>query len=129
MTDAQKGQLGCEDREPRSGSSEALALDAPGLTKRFGERAAFSHLSFSVGHGEVFGFLGPNGAGKTTAVRTPVTLLAPTSGSATVAGAPLGPHHAAAVPDAGVTRAGDTQSSRARRGQGRRPAREIVGTR
>src|ERR1700726_876019 len=63
------------------------------LTKRFGERTAFEDVSFSVAHGEVFGFLGPNGAGKTTTVRTLGTLLAPTSGSATVAGIPLTPEY------------------------------------
>lgn len=46
-------------------------------------------MFFEVGYGEVFGFLGPNGAGKTTTVRTLGTLVAPTSGSATVAGIPL----------------------------------------
>jgi ABC-2 type transport system ATP-binding protein len=59
------------------------------LTKRFGERTAFQEVSFSVAPGEVFGFLGPNGAGKTTTVRTLGTLIAPTSGSASVAGIPL----------------------------------------
>jgi ABC-2 type transport system ATP-binding protein len=59
------------------------------LGKRFGSRIAFDDVSFEVGHGEVFGFLGPNGAGKTTTVRTLGTLIAPTSGSATVAGIPL----------------------------------------
>src|SRR5580692_6820067 len=65
----------------------ALVVDH--LTKRFGERTAFSEVSFQVAYGEVFGFLGPNGAGKTTTVRTLATLIAPTSGSATVAGIPL----------------------------------------
>ncbi|HYM97613.1 MAG TPA: ABC transporter ATP-binding protein [Candidatus Sulfotelmatobacter sp.] len=46
-------------------------------------------MSFTVAPGEVFGFLGPNGAGKTTTVRTLGTLIAPTSGSASVAGIPL----------------------------------------
>ena len=46
-------------------------------------------MSFSVARGEVFGFLGPNGAGKTTTMRTLGTLIAPTSGTATVAGIPL----------------------------------------
>jgi ABC-2 type transport system ATP-binding protein len=55
------------------------------LTKCFGERVGFDNVSFEVGYGEVFGFLGPNGAGKTTTVRTLGTLLAATSGSATVA--------------------------------------------
>jgi ABC-2 type transport system ATP-binding protein len=69
----------------------ALVVDR--LTKRFGDWVAFQDVSFEVGHGEVFGFLGPNGAGKTTTVRTLGTLLAPTSGSATVAGIPLVPEN------------------------------------
>ncbi len=67
------------------------ALSASGLGKRFGDRVAFEGLSFEIGRGEVFGFLGPNGAGKTTTVRTLGTLIAPTSGSATVAGLELTP--------------------------------------
>ena len=63
------------------------------LTKRFGRRTAFSEVSFEVLRGEVFGFLGPNGAGKTTTVRTLGTMIAPTSGSATVAGIPLTPEN------------------------------------
>ncbi len=70
-----------EVREP------ALSVDH--LSKRFGDRIAFDDISFDVGRGEVFGFLGPNGAGKTTTVRTLGSLIAPTSGSATVAGYPL----------------------------------------
>jgi ABC-2 type transport system ATP-binding protein len=69
----------------------APALVVEHLTKRFGDRTAFSDVSFEVGQGEVFGFLGPNGAGKTTTVRTLGTLLAPTSGSAVVAGLQLTP--------------------------------------
>ena len=67
------------------------ALSVRDLSKRFGDRVAFENVSFDVGRGEVFGFLGPNGAGKTTTVRTLGTLIAPTSGSATVAGFPLTP--------------------------------------
>jgi ABC-2 type transport system ATP-binding protein len=63
------------------------------MSKRFGDRVAFQDVSFEIGYGEVFGFLGPNGAGKTTTVRTLGTLLAPTSGSATVAGLPLTPNN------------------------------------
>ena len=70
-------------------SSEGAALVVEHLSKRFGERVAFEDVSFEVGYGEVFGFLGPNGAGKTTTVRTLGTLVAPSSGSATVAGIPL----------------------------------------
>src|SRR6187200_984313 len=67
------------------------ALSVRHLSKRFGDRVAFDDVSFDVGRGEVFGFLGPNGAGKTTTVRTLGTLIAPTSGSAAVAGIPLTP--------------------------------------
>jgi ABC-2 type transport system ATP-binding protein len=76
-----------------AGDSGALALSVHGLSKHFGDRVAFLDVSFAVGHGEVFGFLGPNGAGKTTMVRTLGTLLAPTSGAATVAGVPLTPEN------------------------------------
>ncbi|MGA7989186.1 MAG: ABC transporter ATP-binding protein [Candidatus Dormiibacterota bacterium] len=65
------------------------ALRVDHLTKRFGNRTAFEDVTFTVAPGEVFGFLGPNGAGKTTTVRTLGTLIAPTSGSAVVAGIPL----------------------------------------
>jgi ABC-2 type transport system ATP-binding protein len=69
------------------------ALSVRNLGKRFGDRVAFQDVSFEIGHGEVFGFLGPNGAGKTTTVRTLGTLIAPTAGSATVAGIPLTPEN------------------------------------
>lgn len=78
--------------------TSALAVDR--LTKRFGDRAAFRDVSFEVGHGEVLGFLGPNGAGKTTTVRTLGTLIAPTSGSATVAGVLLTPQNGVGDPAA-----------------------------
>jgi len=76
-----------------AGKRSGPALSAQGLTKRFGDRVAFQDVSFEIGYGEVFGFLGPNGAGKTTTVRTLSTLLAPTAGSATVAGLPLTPEN------------------------------------
>ena len=76
-----------------SSKSSTLALSVDHLSKRFGDRTAFDNVSFAVGQGEVFGFLGPNGAGKTTTVRTLGTLIAPTSGSATIAGLPLTPEN------------------------------------
>src|SRR5437868_15437652 len=69
------------------------ALTVEHLTKRFGDRVAVDDVSFTVAAGEVFGFLGPNGAGKTTTVRMLGTLIAPTSGSAVVAGLPLAPEN------------------------------------
>ena len=63
-----------------------LAIDAKGLTRRFGSFTAVDHITFDVGAGEVFGFLGANGAGKTTAIKILVGLIAPSAGDAHVAG-------------------------------------------
>ncbi|MEP7380425.1 MAG: ABC transporter ATP-binding protein [Gemmatimonadota bacterium] len=63
-----------------------IAIDARGLTRRFGKFVAVNDVTFHVAQGEVFGFLGANGAGKTTAMRMLIGLLAPSAGSATVAG-------------------------------------------
>jgi ABC-2 type transport system ATP-binding protein len=82
-----------DQRSAPAVKSSGPALAVEGLTKRFGDRVAFRDVSFEVGYGEVFGFLGPNGAGKTTTVRTLGTLVAPSSGSATIAGVPLGPEN------------------------------------
>ncbi len=56
---------------------------------RKSEVEAVRRVDLSIGAGEIFGFLGPNGAGKTTTLRMLATLLTPTSGEATVAGADL----------------------------------------
>ena len=77
----------------RDTNKDGPALRVEGLGKRFGDRVAFENVSFEIGYGEVFGFLGPNGAGKTSTVRTLGTLIAPTSGSATVAGFALEPEN------------------------------------
>jgi len=85
-------------RSPAAEKEQAVpAVSAHGLGKRFGERVAFEDVCFDIGYGEIFGFLGPNGAGKTTTVRTLGTLIAPTSGSATVAGVPLAPENGAEI--------------------------------
>ena len=69
-------------------------LEAHGLTKRYGERAAVTDLSFTVRPGMVTGFLGPNGAGKSTTMRMILGLDAPTSGSVTVNGKHYAEHRA-----------------------------------
>ena len=66
--------------------SEAIAIQAHELTRTFGKFTAVDHISLEVRSGEIFGFLGANGAGKTTAMRMFIGLLAPSSGTATVAG-------------------------------------------
>ncbi len=71
-----------------------FALETHNLRKEFGDNAAVRGLSLQVKQGEVFGFLGPNGAGKTTSIKMLLGLVAPTSGSATLLGQPLG-HRAA----------------------------------
>jgi ABC-2 type transport system ATP-binding protein len=64
------------------------AITVEGLTKRFGEVLAVDRLDFQVEQGTVTGFLGPNGAGKTTTLRMLLGLVAPTSGTAAIAGRP-----------------------------------------
>lgn len=63
-----------------------VAIRTSGLVRRFGEFTAVDDVDLAVDEGEIYGFLGPNGAGKSTTVRVLCTLLAPTSGSASVAG-------------------------------------------
>src|SRR6266566_390706 len=60
------------------------------LTKRFGALTAVDGIDLEVHEGEVFGFLGPNGAGKTTTLRLLCALIAPSSGTAEIAGFRLG---------------------------------------
>jgi ABC-2 type transport system ATP-binding protein len=61
-------------------------IEARSLTKRYGEKVAVDHLSFSVEPGKITGFLGPNGAGKTTTMRLILGLDHPSVGTVTVNG-------------------------------------------
>lgn len=74
------------DTPDRSAPGAEIAVEARGLTKRFGDFTAVEDVSFQVPRGSVLGVLGPNGAGKTTTVRMMTTLLEPTSGTGYVAG-------------------------------------------
>ncbi len=71
-------------------------IRARGLARRFGSRCAVDDVSLDVADGTLLALLGPNGAGKTTTVRMLCGLLAPSAGSASVAG------HDVAVDPAGV---------------------------
>jgi ABC-2 type transport system ATP-binding protein len=61
-------------------------IEIKNLTKTYGKARGISNISFNVEEGEIFGFIGPNGAGKSTTIRTLLSLIYPTSGSATIFG-------------------------------------------
>jgi len=65
------------------------AVEVRHLSRSFDDRDILSDVSFTVGHGEIFGYLGPNGAGKTTTIRILLGLLAPDAGDVRVLGRDL----------------------------------------
>ena len=69
--------------------NDTAAIQIRDLAKRYGRTEVIAPLSLTVPAGIVFGYLGPNGAGKTTTIRMLSGVLAPSSGTGTVAGAPL----------------------------------------
>jgi ribosome-dependent ATPase len=75
---------------PRAESADQTpAIEAEGLTRRFGDFVAVDHVSFRIGRGEIFGFLGSNGCGKTTTMKMMTGLLPVTDGSAKLFGKPM----------------------------------------
>lgn len=75
-----------ESQKAQTAASDANAVETRGLTRRFGTLVAVDHLSIAFSHGSIFGLLGPNGAGKSTLIKMLTTLLAPSEGTAFVAG-------------------------------------------
>ncbi|MGE0821789.1 MAG: ABC transporter ATP-binding protein [Candidatus Binatia bacterium] len=67
-------------------------IEANNLTRQFGSFTAVDHVTFQVERGEIFGFLGSNGSGKSTTIRILCGLLAPTAGTAHVAGLDVRTH-------------------------------------
>jgi ABC-2 type transport system ATP-binding protein len=61
-------------------------IEIKNLTKSYGTARGIIDVSFNVEQGEIFGFIGPNGAGKSTTIRTLLSLIYATSGSATIFG-------------------------------------------
>jgi len=61
-------------------------IEIHNLTKTYGKSRGIEDVSFQVEEGEIFGFIGPNGAGKSTTIRTLLSLIYPTSGTATIFG-------------------------------------------
>ncbi|WP_435017991.1 ribosome-associated ATPase/putative transporter RbbA [Tundrisphaera sp. TA3] len=67
---------------PRASADGRVAIEARGLTKRFGDFVAVDHVSFRIERGEIFGFLGSNGCGKTTTMKMLTGLLPASDGNA-----------------------------------------------
>lgn len=77
----------------RGAAVDEVIVDVKGLSKTYpGGIEAVKDISFQVRRGEVFGFLGPNGAGKSTTIMMLITLIRPTSGTATVNGFDIAKH-------------------------------------
>lgn len=68
---------------------QSIAIEAEGLTRRFGSFTAVDDVSFRIRRGEIFGFLGSNGCGKTTTMKMLTGLLEPSEGRALLFGQPL----------------------------------------
>jgi len=90
-----RGKPAATSQQQDAGATHGDAMDRVGtdkavvvkdLERRFGSFVAVNRISFQVAKGEIFGFLGPNGAGKSTTIRMLTGILAPSSGSGTVAG-------------------------------------------
>ena len=72
---------------PRDAAANStMAIEADGLTMRFGDFTAVDHVSFRIARGEIFGFLGSNGCGKTTTMKMLTGLLAASEGTAKLFG-------------------------------------------
>jgi len=71
---------------PRTGDDSDIAIEAEGLTQRFGDFVAVDNVSFRIPKGEIFGFLGSNGCGKTTTMKMLTGLLEPSDGRAKLFG-------------------------------------------
>jgi ABC-2 type transport system ATP-binding protein len=69
--------------------SVTTAIRVDRLSRSYGRRPGIEEITFSVEPGEIVGLLGPNGAGKTTTLRVLAGIIAPTGGTASVAGIPL----------------------------------------
>jgi len=74
---------------PRPDDHGPIAIQADGLTMRFGDFTAVDHVSFAIERGEIFGFLGSNGCGKTTTMKMLTGLLPASEGEAKLFGKPV----------------------------------------
>jgi len=77
---------------PPQPHSDSIAIEAHGLTMRFGDFVAVDQVNFRIARGEIFGFLGSNGCGKTTTMKMLTGLLPASEGEALLFGKPVDPH-------------------------------------
>lgn len=78
--------------KPRGGNERAAMIEADGLSKFYGDFAACRDVTFTINQGEVAAFLGPNGAGKSTTMKLLTGYLAPSAGTARIAGFNMATH-------------------------------------
>lgn len=76
---------------PRQADESEIAIEARGLTMRFGNFIAVDHVNFRIARGEIFGFLGSNGCGKSTTMKMLTGLLPASKGEAWLFGQPVDP--------------------------------------
>ncbi|QGN36356.1 ribosome-associated ATPase/putative transporter RbbA [Klebsiella oxytoca] len=76
---------------PRNVEENEIAIEARGLTMRFGNFVAVGHVNFRIARGEIFGFLGSNGCGKSTTMKMLTGLLPASEGEAWLFGQPVDP--------------------------------------
>jgi ribosome-dependent ATPase len=87
----QRAQYQQVELRPRPARDDpAPAIEAEGLTRRFGDFVAVDHVSFRIAVGEIFGFLGSNGCGKSTTMKMLTGLLPASEGRAKLFGRPMG---------------------------------------
>ena len=77
---------------PLDADADDIAIEADGLTMRFGDFVAVDHVSFRIRRGEIFGFLGSNGCGKSTTMKMLTGLLPASEGQAWLFGQQVDPH-------------------------------------
>ena len=77
---------GADSVRPAAGATSEMIVRVDGLSKRYGRTLALDGVSLEIRPNELFALLGPNGAGKTTLIHILCTILAPDSGTVTLAG-------------------------------------------
>ncbi|MEQ8716335.1 MAG: ATP-binding cassette domain-containing protein [Acidimicrobiales bacterium] len=82
-------QSGSTNAASAGSAASDVAITTRGLSRSFGTKTVLEGVSIEIAAGTVYALLGPNGAGKTTLIRILTTLLSPSSGGATVAGADI----------------------------------------